>query len=87
MNTDERADCVLRDPGEIDALYGWTNLGGFANQRTVKKKVAHGVGDGLPRGRHPRDISGDGLDDHLVVDPANGATRARLNLGGSQGDP
>ncbi|MFJ3673582.1 FG-GAP-like repeat-containing protein [Streptomyces sp. NPDC090106] len=87
MNTDKRADYILRDPGENNALYGWTNLGAFANQWSAKKKVAYGVVMGFPVEVTLADISGDGLDDYLVVDPTNGATRAWLNIGGNQADP
>ncbi|MFF3504952.1 FG-GAP-like repeat-containing protein [Streptomyces sp. NPDC003247] len=87
MNTDELADYVLRDPGENNALYGWMNLGAFTNQWTAKKKVAHGVVMGFPVEVTLADLSGDGLDDYLVVDPTNGATRAWVNLGGNLADP
>ncbi|MFG2953677.1 FG-GAP-like repeat-containing protein [Streptomyces sp. NPDC048291] len=87
MNCDKLADYVLRDPGENNALYGWTNLGGFANQWTAKKKVAYGVAMSFPVEIHLADLDGDGLDDYLVVAPTNGATRAWLNNGGNQATP
>ncbi|MEV7087585.1 FG-GAP-like repeat-containing protein [Streptomyces sp. NPDC093085] len=87
MNCDQRADYVLRDPADNNALYGWLNLGGFDNKWSEKKKVAYGVAMGFPVEVHLADLDGDGMDDYLVVDPKNGATRAWLNRGGNQGTP
>lgn len=87
MNCDKRADYVLRDPGDNNALYGWMNLGGFGNQWSAKKKIAYGVAWNFPVEVHLADLDGDGLDDYLVVDPTNGATRAWLNNGGNQANP
>lgn len=86
MNCDDRADYVLRDPGRNNLLHGWFNLGGFDNLWSAKKLVAYGVAMSFPVEVHLADISGDGLDDYLVVDPTNGAVRAWLNKGGNQVD-
>ncbi|WP_083473261.1 FG-GAP-like repeat-containing protein [Frankia sp. R43] len=86
MNCDDRADYVLRDPGQNNLLHGWFNLGGFDNSWSAKKLVAYGVAMGFPVEVRLADISGDGLDDYLVVDPTNGAVRAWLNRGGNQVD-
>ncbi|WP_329386404.1 hypothetical protein [Streptomyces sp. NBC_01716] len=83
MNCDKRADYVLRDPGDNNALYGWMNLGGFDNRWSAKRKIAYGVAMSFPVEVHLADLDGDGLDDYLVVDPTNGATRAWLNNGGN----
>ncbi|MEV0613295.1 FG-GAP-like repeat-containing protein [Nonomuraea sp. NPDC050404] len=87
LDCDGRADYVLRDPGENNALYGWRNLGGFDNKWSAKRKVAYGVAMGFPVEVHLADLSGDGRDDYLVVDPTNGATRAWLNNGGNDATP
>ncbi|MGW2512259.1 FG-GAP-like repeat-containing protein [Streptomyces scopuliridis] len=87
MNCDKRADYVLRDPGDNNALYGWMNLGGFDNQWSEKRKIAYGVAMSFPVEVHLADLDGDGLDDYLVVDPTSGATRAWLNNGGNQANP
>ncbi|EFC83350.1 hypothetical protein [Parafrankia sp. EUN1f] len=87
MNCDDRADYVPRDPGQNNLLLGWFNLGGFDNSWSAKKLVAYGVAMSFPVEVHLADISGDGLDDYLVVDPTNGAVRAWLNRGGNQCTP
>ncbi|MFK0148954.1 FG-GAP-like repeat-containing protein [Streptomyces griseus] len=87
LNCDGRADYLLRDPAANNLLYGWFNQGEFTNNWSPKKKVAHGVAMGFPVDIHLADLSGDGADDYLVVDPENGATRAWLNKGGNQADP
>ncbi|MFJ8751655.1 GDSL-type esterase/lipase family protein [Streptomyces sp. NPDC102441] len=87
INCDRRADYVLRDSAQHNALYGWRNLGGFTNEWSGKKKIAFGVAMSFPVDNHLADLNGDGLDDYLVVDPRNGATRAWLNKGGNQATP
>ncbi|MFD6153040.1 FG-GAP-like repeat-containing protein [Streptomyces sp. NPDC060243] len=87
VDCDGRADYVLRDSAQNNALYGWRNLGGFHNEWSEKKKIAHGVAMGFPVDVHLADLDGDGLDDYLVVDPVNGAARAWLNNGGNDVTP
>ncbi|GAA1016173.1 hypothetical protein GCM10009556_056810 [Acrocarpospora pleiomorpha] len=86
LTCDRRADYVLRDPTQNNKLTGWTNLDGFANRWAAPKKVAWGVAVGYEAEIHLADLSGDGLDDYLIVDPRSGATEAWLNAGGNQAD-